>query len=58
MEPEISNTELWKAEYFLKSCDSLLSVHRILSKAAKFKYVQIGKQNYLSVVPLNRRFNL
>ncbi|GET63123.1 hypothetical protein RIR_jg20146.t2 [Rhizophagus irregularis DAOM 181602=DAOM 197198] len=31
MEPEISNTELWKAEYFQEGCDSLLAVHRILS---------------------------
>ncbi|GBC21267.1 hypothetical protein GLOIN_2v1775288 [Rhizophagus irregularis DAOM 181602=DAOM 197198] len=30
MEPEISNTELWKAEYFQEGCDSLLAVHRIL----------------------------
>ena len=58
MEPEISNTELWKAEYFPEGCDSLLPVHRILSRASKFKYVKIGKQNYLSIVPLNRRFNL
>jgi hypothetical protein len=58
MEPEISNTELWKAEYFPEGCDSLLPVHRILSRATKFKHVKVGKQNYLSVVPLNRRFNL
>ena len=58
MEPEISNTELWKAEYFPEGSDSLLPVHRILSRATKFKYVKIGKQNYLSIVPLNRRFNL
>jgi hypothetical protein len=58
MELEISNTELWKAEYFPEGCDSLLPVHRILSRATKFKYVKIGKQNYLSIVPLNRRFNL
>ena len=58
MEPEISNTELWKAEYFQEGCDSLLAVHRILCRATKFQYVKIGKQNYLSIVPLNRRFNL
>src|ERR1043165_816818 len=58
MEPEISNTELWKAEYFPEGCDSLLPVHRILSRATKFRYVKIGKQNYLLIVPLNRRFNL
>jgi hypothetical protein len=57
MEPEISNTELWKAEYYQEGCDSLLAVHRILCRATKFKYVN-GKQNYFSIVPLNRRFNL
>lgn len=58
MEPEISNTELWKSEFYQESCDSLLAVHRILCRATKFKYIKIGKQNYLSIVPLNRRFNL
>lgn len=58
MESEISNTELWKAEYFNEGCDSLLAVHRILCRAIKFKYVTIGKQNYVSIMPLNRRFNL
>jgi hypothetical protein len=58
MEPETSNTELWKTEYYEEGCDSLLTVHRILCRATKFKYVTIGKQNYLSIVPLNRKFNL
>ena len=58
MEPEISNTELWKTEYYEEGCDSLLPVHRILCRATKFKYVTIGKQNYLSIIPLNRKFNL
>jgi len=58
MEPEISNTELWKAEYYQESYDSLLAVHRILCRAVKFKNVTVGKQKYLSIVPLNRRFNL
>jgi hypothetical protein len=57
MEPEISNTELWKTEYYQEGCDSLLAVHRILCRASKFKYVKIGKQNYISMVPLNRKFN-
>ena len=57
MEPEISNTELWKAEYYQEGCDSLLAVHRILCRAVKFKYVTVGKQKYLSIIPLNRRFN-
>ena len=58
MELEISNTELWKAEYFPESCDSLLAVHRILCRAIKFNNIRIGKQTYLSIVPLNRKFNL
>ena len=47
MEPEISNTELWKAEYYQESYDSLLAVHRILCRAVKFKNVTVGKQKYL-----------
>ncbi|CAB4484699.1 unnamed protein product [Rhizophagus irregularis] len=58
MEPEISNTELWKAEYFQEGCDSLLAVHRILCRATKFRNITVGKQKYLSIIPLNRRFNL
>ena len=59
MEPEVSNTELWKAKYCKEEYDSLLAVHRILCRVTKFKGVQIGKQkNYLSIIPLNRRFNL
>ena len=58
MEPDISNTELWKAEYHSESYESLLAVHRILCRAVKFKDVTIGKQKYLSIIPLNRRFNI
>lgn len=57
-EPEISNTELWKAEYYDEGCDSLIAVHRILCRATKINNIRIGKQTYLSVVPLNRKFNL
>lgn len=60
MDPEISNTELWKPEFHpeeSEDCDSLLAVHRILCRATKFKYVRVGKQKYISIVPLNRRFN-
>jgi hypothetical protein len=53
MEPEISNTELWKAEYYEEDCDSLIPVHRILCRAIKLKSVRVGKQNYISIVPLN-----
>lgn len=56
-EPEISNTELWKPEFYKESCDSLLAVHRILCRATKFKYVTVGKQKYISIVSLNRRFS-
>ena len=58
MKPEISNMELWKAEYYQEDCDPLLAVHGILCRATKFKCVKIEKQNYLSIVSLNRRFNL
>lgn len=58
MKPKISNTELWKTEYYEEGCDSLLAVHRILCRAIKFKYITIGKYNYLSIIPLNRKFNL
>ena len=58
MEPEVSNTELWKSEYYQKGYDLLLTVHRILCRATKFKCITIGKQNYVSIVPLNRQFNL
>jgi hypothetical protein len=47
MEPEISNTELWKAKYFPKGCNSLLPVHRILSRATKFNYIKIEKQLFI-----------
>jgi hypothetical protein len=58
MEPEVSNTELWKSEFYQESYDSLLAVHRILCRAVKFKHITVGKQKYLSIIPLNRRFNL
>jgi hypothetical protein len=57
MDPEVSNTELWRPEYWQESCDSVLTVHRILCRAVKFKNVKVGKQDYLSIIPLNRRFN-
>jgi hypothetical protein len=58
IEPEISNTELWQAEYFQEGCDSIIAVHRILCRATKFKSVCVGKRKYLSIIPLNRKFNL
>lgn len=57
-EPEISNTELWKDEYFPEGCDSIIAVHRILCRASKFKNIYVGKRKYLSTIPLNRKFNL
>lgn len=56
MEPEVSNTELWKAQYYTEKYDSILAVHRILCRAVKFKNVIVGKQKYFSIVPLNRKF--
>ena len=41
MEPEVSNTELWKAEYYQESYDSLIAVHRILGRAIKFKNITV-----------------
>ncbi|CAB4487545.1 unnamed protein product [Rhizophagus irregularis] len=58
IEPEISNIELWQAEYFQEGCDSIIAVHRILCRATKFKSVCVGKRKYLSIIPLNRKFNL
>ena len=41
-----------------EGCDSLIAVHRILCRATKINNIRIGKQTYLSVVPLNQKFNL
>ena len=59
MTPEKSNTELWKAEYYEEGQDSIIAVHRIYGRAIKFDYrVGKSKNNYVSIVPLNRRFNV
>ena len=56
MEPEKSNTELWKAEYCEEGQDSIITVHRIYGRAIKINY-RVGKSdNYVSIIPLNRRF--
>ena len=56
MEPEKSNTELWKAEYCEEGQDSIIAVHRIYGRAIKINY-RVGKSdNYVSIIPLNRRF--
>ncbi|GBC35905.1 hypothetical protein GLOIN_2v1775288 [Rhizophagus irregularis DAOM 181602=DAOM 197198] len=55
MEPKISITELWKAEYFQEGCDSLLAVHRILCRATKFRNITVGKQKYLLIIPFTGR---
>ena len=57
MNSEVLNTELWRPEYWQENYDSILAVHRILCRAVKFKNVKVGKQDYLSIIPLNRRFN-
>jgi len=57
MEPEVSNTELWKAEYYEESQDSIIAVQRIYGRAVKMDYRVGNKNNYVSIIPLNRRFN-
>ncbi|PKC56268.1 hypothetical protein RhiirA1_474243 [Rhizophagus irregularis] len=39
IEPELSNTELWKGEYYEEGCDSLIAVHRILCRATKIRNI-------------------
>jgi hypothetical protein len=60
MELEVSNTELWKEEYYEEGQDSIIAVHRIYGRAIKINY-RVGKKNkdnYVSIIPLNRRFNV
>ena len=60
MEPEKSNTELWKKEYYEEGKDSIIAVQRIYGQAIKIDY-RVGnkdKNNYVSIIPLNRRFNV
>ena len=57
---EVSNTELWNGEYYEKGQDSIIAVHRIYGRAIKINY-RVGnknKNNYVSIIPLNRRFNV
>ena len=59
MMPEKSNTELWKAEYYDEGQDSIIAVHRIYGRAIKIDYrVGKSKNNYVSIILLNRRFNV
>ena len=61
MGPEVSNIELWKEEYYEEGQDSIIAVHRIYGRAIKIDY-RVGnknnKKNYVSIIPLNRRFNV
>jgi hypothetical protein len=61
MEPEVSNTELWKEKYYEEGQDSIIAVHRIYGRAIKIDY-RVGNKknehNYVSIIPLNRRFNV
>jgi hypothetical protein len=60
MTPEVSNTELWREEYYEEGIDSIIAVHRIYGRAIKIDY-RVGnknKKNYVSIIPLNRRFNV
>ncbi|CAG8803964.1 28681_t:CDS:2, partial [Dentiscutata erythropus] len=38
MGPEVSNTELWKKEYYEEGQDSIIAVHRIYGRAIKIDY--------------------
>src|SRR5215213_5326770 len=38
MGPEVSNTELWKEEYYEEGQDSIVAVHRIYGRAIKIDY--------------------
>ncbi|RHZ74336.1 hypothetical protein Glove_226g47 [Diversispora epigaea] len=60
MEPEVSNTELWNGEYYEEGQDSIIAVHRIYGRAIKINYRtgNKNKNNYISIIPLNRRFNV
>jgi hypothetical protein len=53
MEPEISNMELWKTEYYEEGCDSLLPVYRILYRTTKFKYITVAWKTKL---PINNTY--
>ena len=55
---EKSNTEIWKADYSGEEVDSIIAVHRIYSRAIKINYQVMKKNNYVSIIPLNRRFNV
>jgi hypothetical protein len=61
MEPEVSNTELWNEEYYEEGQDSIIAVHRIYGRVIKIDY-RVGNKknehNYVSIIPLNRRFNV
>ncbi|RIB24234.1 hypothetical protein C2G38_2169141 [Gigaspora rosea] len=57
MNSKVSNTEIWKTEHYKEGYDSILPVHRILCRAIKIKYHVGNSENYISIVPLNRRFN-
>ena len=60
MRPEVSNTELWKEEYYEEGQDSIIAVHRIYGRAIKIEYLvgNKNKNNYVSIIPLNRSFNV
>jgi hypothetical protein len=58
MENEKSNTEIWKADYFEEDVDSIIAVHRIYSRAIKINYRVGKKNNFVSIISLNRRFNV
>ncbi|CAG8730455.1 16966_t:CDS:1 [Dentiscutata erythropus] len=58
MASEVSNTELWKEEYYEEGQDSIITVHKIYGRAIKINYWVGNRNNYISIIPLNRRFNV
>jgi hypothetical protein len=58
MASEVSNTELWKEEYYEEGQDSIIAVHRIYGRAIKIDYRVGNRNNYISIILLNRRFNV
>ena len=49
-----------ECKYYKEGIDSIIAVHRIYERTIKIDY-RVGKKsknNYVSIVPLNRRFNV
>ena len=57
---EKSNTELWSANYYEEGVDSIIAVYRIYGRTIKIDYRdgKKSKNNYVSIILLNHRFNI